>query len=113
MKIIKLTALLLVTGFLSYTAQAETSGETIKNWRKNCLSCHGKDGVGSTKAGRKAKAKDLTDATYQASFTDEEAFKSLKEGMKDGDRVQMKPFADKLSDEEIKALVAYSRTFKK
>ena len=84
------------------------------NWEKNCASCHGKDGKGETKAGKKADVKNLTDATYQASFTDEQMFKQIKEGMKDKNgKEKMKAFGGALSDEEIKALVAFVRGLKK
>jgi cytochrome c553 len=82
------------------------------NWAKHCASCHGKDGKGQTKAGKVAGVKDQTDAKYQASLTDDKMFKSIKEGLKDGDKIKMKP-AEGLSDDEIKALVAHVRTFKK
>jgi cytochrome c553 len=88
--------------------------EVAENWTKHCTSCHGKDGKGQTKAGRAADVKDLTDAKYQATFTDEQMFKQIKEGMKDAKgKEKMKPFADKLSDDEIKALVAFVRGLKK
>ena len=38
--------------------------------------------------------------------------KAIKEGVKDGDKTRMKA-AEGLSDEEMKALVAYVRAFKK
>jgi cytochrome c553 len=89
------------------------AADVQENWTKNCSSCHGKDGKGQTKAGRMAEAKDLTDAKAQAAFTDEQAFKQIKEGLKDKNgKERMKPFADKLGDDEIKALVAHIRTFK-
>jgi mono/diheme cytochrome c family protein len=88
--------------------------EVTENWTKHCTSCHGKDGKGQTKAGRAADVKDLTDAKYQATFTDEQMFKQIKEGMKDAKgKEKMKPFADKLSDDEIKALVSFVRGLKK
>jgi mono/diheme cytochrome c family protein len=83
-------------------------------WSKHCASCHGADGTGQTKMGRKLGVKDLTDAAYQKSFTDDQLFKNLKGGENDADgKVRMKPFADKLSDDEIKALVAYVRAMSK
>lgn len=83
------------------------------NWEKHCSSCHGMDGKGNTKLGRKVNIKDLTNAEFQASFTDERAFKSVKEGLKDKDgKTLMKP-VEGVSDEEIKALVAYVRTLVK
>ena len=52
------------------------------------------------------------DPKVQALFTDEKAFAAIKEGVKEGDKSKMKP-AEKLTDEEIKALVSYVRTLKK
>jgi mono/diheme cytochrome c family protein len=83
------------------------------NWDKNCMQCHGSTGAADTKMGKKLSAKDLTDAKVQASFTDADAAKAIKEGMKEDGKVVMKAFGDKLSDDEIKALVAYVRTLKK
>src|SRR5919108_3615290 len=82
------------------------AADAQENWTKHCGSCHGKDGKGQTKAGRLANVKDLTDPKYQESFTDEQAYRQIKEGMKDkAGKEKMKPFGDQLSDEEIKAIV--------
>jgi mono/diheme cytochrome c family protein len=89
------------------------AADTQENWNKNCVSCHGKDGKGQTKAGRMADVKDFTDAKYQASFDDAAALKQVKEGLKDKTgKDRMKPFAEKLNDEEIKALIEQVRKFK-
>ena len=80
---------------------------------KSCAACHGKDGKGDTPAGKKLKVKDYTDAKVQAELKDEEMIKAIKEGIKDGDKTKMKGFGDKLTDEEIKQLIAYVRSFKK
>jgi len=57
--------------------------------------------------------KDFSDAKVQAAFTDEEAFKALKEGLKDSEgKTRMKP-SEGLSDDELKALVQQVRTYKK
>jgi len=89
------------------------AADVEENWTKNCASCHGKDGKGETKAGKKAGTKDMTDAKYQADLTDEKAVKAIKEGIKEEGKDKMKPFAAKLSDDEIKALIAKVRSFKK
>ena len=90
------------------------AADVQENWTKHCGSCHGKDGKGDTKAGKKADVKDLTDAKYQASFTDEQMFQQIKDGMKDkSGKERMKPFRDKLSEDEIKAIGAFVRTLKK
>ena len=105
-KLIPVATVLLTTATLSW------AGNPIPAYENYCASCHGNDGKGQTKAGRKAGAKDLTDKAHQASFTDEEAFKSIKEGMKaTNGKEKMKPFGDKVTDEEIQTLIAYIRTF--
>lgn len=108
-KILLLTSTLTV---LLY-AGAASAADAQANWTKHCASCHGKDGKGQTKAGKTAGVKDQTDAQYQANLKDDKAFTSIKQGMKDNGKEQMKPFAEKLSDDEIKALIAHVRSFKK
>lgn len=83
------------------------------NYEANCKKCHGEDGKGQTKMGQKAGCKDYTDAKVQADLKEDKAFKSIKEGLTEGDKDLMKPFGEKLSDEEIKALVAHMKSFKK
>lgn len=87
--------------------------DTAELYEKNCANCHGKDGKGETKMGKKVGAKDYTSADVQAQLKDDKAFKSIKEGLKEDGKEKMKPFAEKLSDDEIKALIAHMRTFKK
>jgi cytochrome c6 len=77
----------------------------------NCAKCHGEDGKGATKMGTKLGARDYTDAKIQESVTDADAIKAVKEGLKKEGKTLMKPF--ELSDDDIKASVAYLRTFKK
>jgi cytochrome c6 len=82
------------------------------NWDSLCAKCHGADGKGQTKIGAKLGVKDFTDAKVQAGIKDDTAFKAIKEGLQSDDgKTLMKPF-DTLSDDEIKALVAYVHTFK-
>jgi mono/diheme cytochrome c family protein len=83
------------------------------NWDANCVQCHGKDGKADTKMGKTLNAKDLTDAKVQAEFSDAKAAESIKNGVKDNGKTTMKAFGGKLTDDEIKALVAYVRTLKK
>ena len=49
----------------------------------------------------------------QEAMTDENAIKAIKEGIVEKGKKLMDPYADKLGDDEIKALVAHMRTFKK
>jgi cytochrome c6 len=82
-------------------------------YEKTCVKCHGADGKGETKMGKKVGVKDLTDAKVQGAFTDDQAFKTIKDGKKDSEgKILMKP-AEGATDDDIKALVAHMRTFKK
>lgn len=83
------------------------------NWTKHCTKCHGDTGKGDTKMGQKLKVKDYSDAKVQAELKDDEMFKDIKEGVKKDGKTVMKPFAEGLKDDEIKALVAHIRSFKK
>ncbi len=106
-------ALILAVALGAALALSAKAADVKENWTANCAKCHGPDGKGETKMGKKAGAKDFTDSKVQAAFTDEKAFKSIKEGVKEGDKTVMQPYGDKLSDDEIKALVAHVRSFKK
>ena len=82
-------------------------------WKKTCAKCHGDDGRGDTKMGHKLYINDLTDASLQAKFTDEEAATSIKSGLKDAKGKVIMKAIDGVSDDEVKALVAYVRSLKK
>src|SRR6476660_7815787 len=104
---------LLVTLALALCAPAAAAADAKAIYEKDCAKCHGSDGKGETKMGKKLGAKDYTDPKVQAALTDEAAFKATKEGLKDKEgKVLMKP-AEGTSDEDVKALVAHMRTFKK
>jgi cytochrome c553 len=106
------TKLALALAVLALTGITASAADAKANWEKHCAKCHGTDGKGDTKLGKKSEVKDMTDATYHAQLKDDKAFKSVKEGIKEGEKIRMKP-AEGLSDDEIKALVAHVRTFKK
>jgi len=107
----KTTITACVATALMLGATSALCAEASDNWAKNCAACHGPDGAGHTKAGRMAQVKNLTDPKYQATFTDEQAAKQIKEGFKDSTgKEKMKAFGDVFSDAEIKALVDYVRS---
>ena len=95
---------------LAFTTTASAAdGKTV--YADSCTKCHGDDGKGQTTMGKKVGARDYTDAAVQASFTDADGIKALKEGLKKDDKTLMKPM--ELSDDDNKAVIAYMRTFKK
>jgi len=107
----KLVILGVAIGFA--TALTASAADAKENWEKNCAKCHGTDGKGQTKMGQKVGVKDYTDAKVQAEFTDEQATKAIKEGVKAKDGSTAMKAVEGLSDDDIKALVAYVRAFKK
>jgi cytochrome c553 len=90
-----------------------SAADVETNWNKNCKACHGPDGKGETMMGKKAGCRDYTDPKIQASLKEEDAIKAVKEGLKKDGKTVMKPFSEKLTDDEIKALIAHMRKFKK
>ena len=104
---------LVAVGLLAITSISINAQDAKALWDKNCIQCHGKEGKADTKMGEKLNAKNLTDPKVQASFTDGDDAKSIKEGMKENGKTVMKAFGDKLSDADIKALVTYVRSLKK
>src|ERR1043165_3343912 len=102
-----ITALLLAAGGTLKAADAK------ENWTRHCAKCHGEDGKGQTRMGKQNGAKDYTDPKVQEGIKDDAAFKAIKEGINVDGKKKMDPYAEKLSDDEIKALVAHIRGFKK
>ncbi len=96
-----------------FCTSAAFGADAAATWSQHCASCHGKDGSGNTTMGKKNNVKDYRDAKVQAAFSDGEIAKTIKEGVKEGGKEKMKSFKDKLSDDDVKALVAYIRAFKK
>ena len=108
----KLTPLLLAFP-LAGLAGLAAGADNVANWKEHCAKCHGDDGKGDTKMGKKLSIADLSDAAVQAKFTDADALKAMKEGIKDkAGKVAMKP-VEGLSADEMQALVGYVRGLKK
>ena len=70
------------------------------------------DETGTHRLATAGSDEEVTDAKFQTELKDEEAFKAIKEGVKADDKTKMKAFSD-LTDDEVKALVAHVRSFKK
>lgn len=102
-----------ITLALALSGTTALAADAAQNYEKNCLKCHGKDGKGNTKMGRQSGVKDYTDPKVQEEMKDDKALKTVKEGITDKGKEKMKAYGGELSDDEIKALIAYMRAFKK
>ena len=105
----KITLAGLAMLFASLVTQAAPASE---NWENLCSKCHGADGKGETKIGKKLKLRDYTNAAVQAKMTDEEITKAIADGVTDGGKEKMKAFGADLSKDEVKDLVSHIRKFK-
>jgi cytochrome c553 len=94
-------------------AVASFGADVAANWSEHCAKCHGEDGKGQTKMGKKLAIADLTDSKVQEKFTDADALKAMKDGLKDKDgKVAMKPI-EGVSEADMKLLIGYVRGLKK
>ena len=104
--------IILAAAFSLAAAVSVRADDAKDNWTTMCAKCHGADGKGQTKIGQRLGCKDFTDPKVQADIKDDAAFKALRNGLTSDDgKTLMKPF-DALSDDQIKALIAYVRTLK-
>ena len=95
---------------LSLPARADDAKE---DWEAKCRKCHGADGHGQTSMGRKLHAPNFTKERWQKRHDDDEVKKTINEGVVEKGKRLMPAFQEKLSPEQIDALVAYVRAFGK
>ena len=101
---------------LSATAMAQTDPKKVERaWKAKCSSCHGAAGKGDTEKGQQMKIADMTTAEFQAK-KDDELRNAILNGVKKekgGVKQEMDSFKGDLTPEQVDALIAYIRTFKK
>jgi mono/diheme cytochrome c family protein len=100
-KIAKIAALAV---FLSAPAFAQSGADTYK---AKCQMCHAADGTGSTPAGKAMKTPDFTSPDI-VKLSDADLIATTKNG-----KGKMPAYATKLTDPQIKDVVAYIRTLQK
>jgi len=79
-------------------------------YAKECAKCHGTDGKGDTKMGKKLKVKDLT--VEVGKLSDAQIAASITDGVKEGDKVRMKPVKG-VAAADVDAVVKYVKSLKK
>jgi len=110
-------------------AQAETPGtplarpagykpekKLVRLWNSKCATCHGEDGRAHTEQGKEMGIDDMTKAAYWKDVTVERARKAVMEGLKrtlNGKEQEMKPFADRLTAQQVDDLNLYAVSFLK
>jgi mono/diheme cytochrome c family protein len=113
---------LLVFSLTLWAAPSRADEDIQALFHAKCASCHGDDGKGDTKWGRKYKAPNFTSAKFQDESKDSEFLETIEKGVtkkvKDDKTGEVKPkkimpgWSEKLSEDQMKALVAYVRKFK-
>jgi cytochrome c oxidase cbb3-type subunit 3 len=93
---------------LALPLAAQTPPKRSAAWESSCTPCHGADGRGRTAEGIERRARDLTDAKWQATVSDDRLASSIRRG-----RGRMPPFGRKLTGAEIRALVEEVRSLAK
>jgi len=107
------TKISIASGVFILGAALGCAAPAADNWDNHCTKCHGADGKGLTKVGKKLSLKDYTDAKVQAELKDADMAKVIAEGVKDKNgKEKMKAYSGELSPAEITDLVAHIRKFK-
>ena len=107
-KLVTLSVTALFASALSLAA-----APAAENWENTCAACHGADGTGQTKQGKRLKLKDYTDKAALAEKTDAELIKIVSDGVVVDGKQRKKGYKDQLTADEIADLVKYVRAFAK
>jgi len=76
-----------------------------------CAGCHGLDAKGKTKYGIKHRIPNFATKKWQASISDAEIGKTIREGVTEKGKKLMPAFKGKLTPDEVVALTLYLRSF--
>jgi mono/diheme cytochrome c family protein len=96
--------LLLAAGLLAAGAASGQEPKRSAAWETYCTACHGPDGKAQTEEGKRKGARNLADPRWQATVSDMRLESSIARG-----RDKMPSFGKKLTEAQVKALVAEVR----
>ncbi|RKG90723.1 cytochrome c [Corallococcus sp. CA053C] len=91
-------------------APAARADDAADLWSKSCKSCHGPDGRAQTRMGQKEAIVDMSQAAWQKAETDADLRDVIANGSSHNPK--MKAYKDRLTPEQMDALVRYIRTLK-
>ncbi len=83
-------------------AQEDSPGKTV--YDAKCVTCHGDDAKGDTKAGKMMKTPNLTTEAWKQGTSVAEVVKTLREGLG-----KMPKYEGKIGEEDLKAVAEYTR----
>ncbi len=102
---LNLVAVFCIAASIAAPAFAQSAG--ADTYKAKCAMCHGADGLGATPAGKNLKAASFKDPSI-VKAPDAELIAAVKSG-----KNKMPAYAGKLTDDQIRAAVAYIRTLEK
>jgi mono/diheme cytochrome c family protein len=97
---------LLAGGLIAVCSSSAVAQDAAGTYKAKCAACHGPDGKGSA-MGTKMGARDFASAEVKAE-TDAQLTDIINKG-----KGKMPSYTGKISDADVKGLVAYIRTFAK
>jgi mono/diheme cytochrome c family protein len=80
-------------------------GRGARVFQRSCSGCHGPDGRGVMRLGLTRPPRDLTDAAFHASVSDDDLRRVIRVG-----KNQMPAFGGLLGDEDLNNVIAFIRT---
>jgi mono/diheme cytochrome c family protein len=101
-------SIIILAGVGFSVRKVSSAADATATFNSKCATCHGRDGRGQTKRGRRAHTRDLTVAAWQDDVSDERLFNSINNG-----RGKMPAFKKYLSENEVDALVSYVRRLRR
>ncbi len=90
---------------------AARASETENLFSDKCANCHGDDGRGRTRMGRKFHAPDFTRKGWQGRTTNRQMRSAILHGITVNGQRRMPGWQGKLAPDQIDALVGYVRRF--
>ena len=103
-------ALAILSLWLAAATVARAS-EVSDLYSDKCAGCHGDDGKGHTKMGKKYHAPDFTKAKWQAKAKDDELVHVIENGVIEDGKVHMPPWKEKLTPQQVTDLAKFTRSF--